>query len=134
MAVLLLSFVFGLQQPSLKLVLVIFSVSGGVALASYAEVSFVMVGFVVQSLGIFCEAARLVMIQLLIQGSSMSPMESLYHFAPVRNHSPIHNYTFKYKLWYGKVTAIGVLWVKSNTSTNERGNGTSLCHTRNIDH
>lgn len=55
----------------------------GVALASYGEVNFVMSGFLCQTLGIAFEAARLVSIQKLLTGLKMSPLVSLYYFAPV---------------------------------------------------
>ena len=66
-----------------RLFAIVIAISMGVALASYGEVNFVMSGFVCQTLGIAFEAARLVSIQKLLTGLKMSPLVSLYYFAPV---------------------------------------------------
>ncbi|KAI8464549.1 MAG: triose-phosphate transporter family-domain-containing protein [Monoraphidium minutum] len=60
-------------------------VVGGVLLASYAEVSFVVVGVVLQALALCAEATRLVMVQLLLQGRGikLNPVTTMYHIAPV---------------------------------------------------
>lgn len=66
-----------------RLFAIVIAISMGVALASYGELNFVMSGFVCQTLGIAFEAARLVSIQKLLTGLKMSPLVSLYYFAPV---------------------------------------------------
>lgn len=63
-------------------IIVIF-ISLGVALASYGEIHFDATGFVYQALGIAFEAARLVSIQKLLHGVKMSPLVSVYFYAPV---------------------------------------------------
>lgn len=58
----------------------------GVFIASYGEVKFVWLGFAYQSGGIFAEAMRLIMIQVLLSGegrNAMDPLVSLYYYAPV---------------------------------------------------
>ncbi|MCO5560111.1 hypothetical protein L7F22_013718 [Adiantum nelumboides] len=82
-AVLLISFVMGLKQPSGTLLAIVFSISLGVATASYGEVDFVMSGFLYQVMAIAFESSRLVMIQVLLQGLKMDPLVSLHYFAPV---------------------------------------------------
>ena len=82
-AVLIISFVFGLKQLSGTLTMIVGAISFGVAIASYGEVSFEFWGFVYQVLAIAFESSRLVMIQVLLQGLKMDPLVSLYYFAPV---------------------------------------------------
>jgi hypothetical protein len=82
-AVLLISFVFGLKQPSGVLIAIVMSISLGVATASYGEVDFEMTGFIAQVMAIAFESSRLVMVQVLLQGLKMDPLVSLHYFAPV---------------------------------------------------
>lgn len=82
-AVLLISFAFGLKQPSGVLIAIVMSISLGVATASYGEVDFAYSGFIAQVLAIAFESSRLVMIQVLLQGLKMDPLVSLHYFAPV---------------------------------------------------
>mgnify|MGYP000032552317 FL=1 len=83
MAVLIISFTFGLKQMSTTLTAIVFMISFGVALASYAEVHFHLTGFIYQVLAIAFESTRLVMVQVLLQGLKMDPIVSLYYFSPV---------------------------------------------------
>ncbi|KAJ1501591.1 hypothetical protein HMI54_008553 [Coelomomyces lativittatus] len=80
--VLFFSFALGLKEWSRALVLNVSGVVVGVMLASVGEFQFVWSGFLSQCLGIFFEAARLVLVQQLIQ-EKMDPLSSLYYFAPV---------------------------------------------------
>lgn len=82
-AVLLISFAFGLKQMSSTLTMIVCAISFGVMTASYGEVTFVMEGFLCQIFAIAFESSRLVMIQVLLQGLKMDPLVSLYYFAPV---------------------------------------------------
>jgi len=82
-AILLISFVGRIQEPSKRLALIVFMISGGVCLASYGEVRFDTFGFVIQAAAVAFEASRLVMIQLLLQGMKMDPLVSLHYYAPV---------------------------------------------------
>lgn len=82
-AVLLISFSFGLKQLSGTLTLIVLMISSGVALASYGELEFELTGFVYQVLAIAFESTRLVMVQVLLQGLKMDPLVSLYYFSPV---------------------------------------------------
>lgn len=83
MAILLAAFAFGTKSFSLKLVLIVLVISGGVGLASYGEVKFNWTGVTIQMVAIAIEATRVTLIQILLQGSSMSPLLSLYYFAPI---------------------------------------------------
>jgi drug/metabolite transporter (DMT)-like permease len=84
-AVLLTSWAWGVEQPSLKRFLNILLIVAGVGLASFGEVDFSLAGFLFQVGGIVFEAMRLVMIQVLLSGDTqkMDPLVSLYYYAPV---------------------------------------------------
>ncbi|CAL5412929.1 unnamed protein product [Camellia sinensis] len=59
-------------------------VSVGVVVSSYGEIHFNVVGTVYQVTGIFAEALRLVLTQVLLQkkGLTLNPITSLYYIAP----------------------------------------------------
>ncbi|KAH8599828.1 triose-phosphate transporter family-domain-containing protein [Bisporella sp. PMI_857] len=93
MAVLVTSWLLGVANPKLKVLLNVSIIVFGVALASYGEIDFVWLGFFFQVGGIVFEAIRLVMIQILLSGDgqNMDPLVSLYYYAPV---SAIMNFLF----------------------------------------
>ena len=70
-------------------------VSVGVVISSYGEIHFNIVGTVYQVTGIFAEALRLVLTQVLLQkkGLTLNPVTSLYYIAPCR-----------YFCWYFKTS------------------------------
>lgn len=82
-SVLLISFAARLKEPSRKLFAIVAVISLGVAIASYGEIEFELIGFLVQALAIAIESCRLVLVQILLQGMGMNPLTSLYYFAPV---------------------------------------------------
>ncbi|KAG8949173.1 hypothetical protein FRC04_008971 [Tulasnella sp. 424] len=82
-AILLISFVFRIQEPNRRLLAIVCLISGGVSLASYGELRFDMFGFTIQALAVCFEASRLVMIQVLLHGMKMDPLVSLHYYAPV---------------------------------------------------
>ncbi|CAG8972082.1 hypothetical protein HYALB_00004948 [Hymenoscyphus albidus] len=84
-AVLIVSYLFGVSNPKLKVVLNILVIVFGVALSSFGEIKFSWIGFFYQGGGIFFEAIRLVMIQILLsgEGQNMDPLVSLYYYAPI---------------------------------------------------
>ncbi|KAK0728273.1 triose-phosphate transporter family-domain-containing protein [Lasiosphaeria miniovina] len=84
-AVLLTSWAWRVEDPSLKRLLNVLLIVGGVALASFGEIDFSLTGFLFQIGGIIFEAVRLVMIQVLLSedGQKMDPLVSLYYYAPV---------------------------------------------------
>ena len=61
-------------------------VSVGVVISSYGEIHFNVVGTAYQVTGIFAEALRLVLTQVLLQkkGLTLNPVTSLYYIAPCR--------------------------------------------------
>eukprot|EP00891_Asterochloris_glomerata_P003318 jgi/Astpho2/3318/e_gw1.00054.52.1_t len=59
-------------------------VSLGVAIASYGELNFVVIGVVLQMCSICTESTRLVLVQILLQrrGLKLNPITTLYYVAP----------------------------------------------------
>ena len=84
-AVLVISYLWGVSSPSSENVLNVLGIAVGVALASAGEIRFSWVGFLFQAGGVVFEAMRLVMIQVLLSGDDMKmdPLVSLYYYAPV---------------------------------------------------
>ncbi|GAA5960767.1 hypothetical protein JCM21900_006864 [Sporobolomyces salmonicolor] len=82
-SVLLVSASFGLKELNAKIMAIVTLISFGVALASYGELDFQLIGFLVQALAIGIESCRLVLVQMLLQGMNMDPLSSLYYMAPV---------------------------------------------------
>lgn len=70
-------------------------VSVGVVISSYGEIHFNVVGTVYQVTGIFAEALRLVLTQVLLQkkGLTLNPITSLYYIAPC-------SFFFLFVPWY----------------------------------
>ncbi|CAA0838460.1 Probable sugar phosphate/phosphate translocator [Striga hermonthica] len=70
-------------------------VSVGVVISSYGEIHFNVVGTVYQVTGIFAEALRLVLTQVLLQkkGLTLNPITSLYYIAPC-------SFVFLFIPWY----------------------------------
>ncbi|CAN6475541.1 unnamed protein product [Victoria cruziana] len=70
-------------------------VSVGVVISSYGEIHFNVVGTVYQVTGIFAEALRLVLTQVLLQkkGLTLNPITSLYYIAPC-------SFMFLFVPWY----------------------------------
>ncbi|POR36770.1 Putative sugar phosphate/phosphate translocator [Tolypocladium paradoxum] len=84
-AVLFTSWAWRVADPSLAALLNILVIVAGVALASFGEIQFSMVGFLYQIGGIAFEAVRVVMIQVMLSGEGlkMDPLVGLYYYAPV---------------------------------------------------
>ncbi|GAA5823609.1 hypothetical protein JCM10212_000664 [Sporobolomyces blumeae] len=82
-SVLLISAAFRLKELNAKILCIVAMISLGVAIASYGEVDFELIGFLVQALAIAIESCRLVLVQILLQGMGLDPISSLYYFAPV---------------------------------------------------
>ncbi|MBA0712786.1 hypothetical protein Golax_011862 [Gossypium laxum] len=76
----------GTDKPRCDVFLNMVLVSVGVVISSYGEIHFNIVGTVYQVTGIFAEALRLVLTQVLLQkkGLTLNPITSLYYIAPCR--------------------------------------------------
>ncbi|KAG2168020.1 hypothetical protein VTO58DRAFT_104053 [Aureobasidium pullulans] len=83
-AVLITSWVMGLSPPNMKTLGNVSFIVIGVIIASFGEIQFVMLGFLLQCAGIIFEAIRLTMVQRLLSSAEfkMDPLVSLYYFAP----------------------------------------------------
>ncbi|KAF4511135.1 hypothetical protein G6O67_002958 [Ophiocordyceps sinensis] len=84
-AVLFTSWAWGVADPDLAAFLNILVIVAGVALASFGEIQFSLIGFLYQIGGIAVEAVRIVMIQIMLSGEGlkMDPLVGLYYYAPV---------------------------------------------------
>ncbi|TIA91752.1 hypothetical protein E3P99_00920 [Wallemia hederae] len=82
-AILVVSSAFGLSSMDKKTFGIVSMISTGVCVASFGEVFWDTTGFTVQVIAILLEASRLVMIQLILTNLKMSPLTSMYFFAPV---------------------------------------------------
>jgi hypothetical protein len=80
-AVMLASFAFGLREPSVRLISIILVICFGTGLACTGALDFQLFGFGIQATAIAVEATRLALIQTLLHGVGMSPLQSLYAFA-----------------------------------------------------
>ncbi|GAA6047426.1 hypothetical protein JCM3770_001299 [Rhodotorula araucariae] len=99
-AILLAAFAFRTKAFSLRLLGIVVTISLGVGIASWGETDFSVTGFSIQMIAIAVEATRVTLIQILLSPSSataanpdappvapaiatgMSPLKSLYFFAP----------------------------------------------------
>ncbi|CAK1360465.1 putative sugar phosphate/phosphate translocator [Cercospora beticola] len=83
-ATLLATWAFGISPPDMKKLANVSAIMVGVVIASYGEIKFVMVGFIIQMAGIIFEAIRLVMVQRILSAPEfkMDPLVSLYYYAP----------------------------------------------------
>ncbi|KAJ5458172.1 hypothetical protein N7475_009560 [Penicillium sp. IBT 31633x] len=83
-ATLLATWAFGIAPTNLKTLGNVSLIVVGVVIASFGEIKFEMVGFLIQIAGIVFEALRLVMVQRLLSSAEfkMDPLVSLYYYAP----------------------------------------------------
>ena len=82
--VLVLSFAFRIERPSLRLLVYIVLISSGVTLSCYANVETSAIGTLMQLAALLCEGVRLVLVNLLLtsKGLKLSPIASLFYIAP----------------------------------------------------
>jgi len=81
---LLATWAFGMSPPDMKKLLNVSAIVVGVVIASFGEIKFVLIGFLIQVAGIVFEAVRLVMVQRILSSPEfkMDPLVSLYYYAP----------------------------------------------------
>ncbi len=82
-AVLALSFIFGLERSSFIEANIVAIISVGVAMTSLGESRFSAVGFAFQFTAIFMESARLVMTNVLLKQLKLDSLSTLYYVAPM---------------------------------------------------
>ena len=82
-AVLIFSFLGGLEKTSCLELYIVMIICIGVAMTSVGELYFSWVGFTFQSLGIMAESTRLVLTNILMKQLKLDPLSSLYYIAPL---------------------------------------------------
>ncbi|KVH99774.1 protein of unknown function DUF250 [Cynara cardunculus var. scolymus] len=85
-ATLIMAVLCGTDKLRWEVFLNMLLVSVGVVISSYGEIHFNVIGTLYQVTGIFAEALRLVLTQVLLQkkGLTLNPITSLYYIAPCR--------------------------------------------------
>ena len=81
-AVLIFSFIAGLEIPSITELGIVTIICIGVAMTSVGETYFSWIGFTFQALGILAESARLVLTNALMKHLKLDSLSSLYYIAP----------------------------------------------------
>lgn len=81
-AVLLFSFIVGLEKSSCMEFYIVVIICVGVAMTSVGELNFSMLGFIFQAAAIVAEASRLVLTNILLKQLKLDPLSSLYYIAP----------------------------------------------------
>ncbi|KAJ5347634.1 hypothetical protein MYU51_003633 [Penicillium brevicompactum] len=81
---LLATWAFGIAPTNMKALGNVMVIVLGVVIASFGEIQFDGLGFIIQIAGIIFEALRLVMVQRLLSSAEfkMDPLVSLYYYAP----------------------------------------------------
>ncbi|GAA0162008.1 secondary carrier transporter [Lithospermum erythrorhizon] len=94
-ATFVMAVICGTDKLKCDLLLNMLLVSVGVVVSSYGEIHFNVVGTLYQVTGIFAEALRLVLTQVLLQkkGLTLNPITSLYYIAPC-------SFLFLFVPWY----------------------------------
>mmetsp|Transcript_25496 Transcript_25496/g.25743 ORF Transcript_25496/g.25743 Transcript_25496/m.25743 type:complete len:316 (+) Transcript_25496:123-1070(+) len=82
-AVLIFSYVSGLEKSSCIELYVVTVICIGVAMTSVGEMYFSLIGFTFQSLAIMAESSRLVLTNVLMKQLKLDPLSSLYYIAPM---------------------------------------------------
>eukprot|EP01036_Dinobryon_divergens_P028837 gene28837-37844_t len=82
-AVLIFSFLSGLEKTSCIELYIVTIICIGVALTSVGESFFSWLGFTFQSLAILAESSRLVLVNVLMKQLKLDPLSSLYYIAPL---------------------------------------------------
>jgi hypothetical protein len=84
-SVMLVSWLFGVMDPTIGKIANIIVIAMGVAVASAGMIEFSVIGFIFQMGGLAFEAVRVVMTQVMLNGEGlkMDAMVGLYYYAPV---------------------------------------------------
>lgn len=82
-AVLIFSFMAGLETPSMTELGIVLIICVGVAMTSVGETYFSWIGFTFQALGILAESSRLVLTNALMKKLKLDSLSSLYYIAPM---------------------------------------------------
>jgi hypothetical protein len=79
------SVMYGIEKRTSENVCIMLVITFGVALASYGELNFVLIGVLFQLGAIFTESNRIVLLQMLLQsnGIKFNPVQSMYYISPL---------------------------------------------------
>ena len=81
-SVLLLSFMGGLEIPSVVQLLIVLFISAGVTMSAVGEIRFSWVGFALQAGGVLAESFRLVLADRFLKDLKLDALSTLYYIAP----------------------------------------------------
>ena len=78
------SLLWGVERRDAQTVAILALITAGIAVASYGEAVFVLVGVVYQLASICTESNRVVLVQILLQGQGvhLNPVTSMYYVSP----------------------------------------------------
>jgi len=79
---LLLSFVAGLEKPSIIVFCIVVVVSAGVTMSSVGELKFSAVGFFIQISAVFADCFRMIILNLALKDLGLDSLSLLYYTAP----------------------------------------------------
>lgn len=82
-AVLIVSYVSGLEKSSVLEMAIVVVICTGVAITSVGELNFSWIGFIFQATAILFESSRLVLTNILMKQLKLDPLSSLYYIAPL---------------------------------------------------
>jgi hypothetical protein len=79
------SVIYGIEKRTTENIVIMLVITFGVALASYGELNFVLVGVLFQLGAILTESNRIVMLQMLLQnnGIKFNPVHTMYYISPL---------------------------------------------------
>lgn len=79
---LLLSFVAGLEKPSLIVFCIVVVVSAGVTMSSVGELKFSTAGFLIQLTAVFADCFRMILMNVMLKDLNLDSLSLLYYTAP----------------------------------------------------
>lgn len=82
-AVLVVSYISGLEKSSMLELFIVVIICTGVAITSVGELNFSWIGFIFQAAAILFESSRLVLTNILMKQLKLDPLSSLYYISPL---------------------------------------------------
>ena len=115
---LIATWAFGIAPTNFKTLGNVSIIVIGVVIASFGEIKFDMVGFLIQVGGIIFEALRLVMVQRLLSSAEfkMDPLVSLYYYAPACaiTNGVVTLFTDLPRMTMGDIYGLGIMTLIAN--------------------
>ena len=82
-AILFFGTLAGIENPSWIQLFIVFMISVGVAISSYGELLFSLVGFLFQLVSTLCETSRLVLADKFLKDLKLDSLSVLYYMSPI---------------------------------------------------